>query len=65
MNISFNQSTWEKLLFLANTREMSVAALVAEKMDEFTGQCVNVQYSINKPPKGFEELSMILPSDNF
>ena len=52
MNINFNESTWEKLIFLANSRSMSVPAFVAQKMDELTGQLVNVQYSMNVLPEG-------------
>lgn len=67
MNINFNEVTWEKLLFLANSRGVSVAALVSEKMDEFTGQLVNVQYSLNVIPEGTREATapsfMLLPSD--
>lgn len=52
MNINFNESTWEKLIFLANSRSMSVPAFVSQKMDELTGQLVNVQYSMNVLPEG-------------
>lgn len=52
MNINFNESTWEKLIFLANSRSMSVPAFVSQKMDELTGQLVNVQYSMNVLPDG-------------
>lgn len=50
MNINFNESTYEKLIYLATRENSSVAAYVARKMDEHTGQLVNVQYSMNILP---------------
>lgn len=62
MNINFNDVTWQKLLFLANSRGMSVPGFVAQKMDELTDQLVNVEYSMNSKAHG-ENSFMLLPSD--
>jgi len=52
MNINFNDSTYEKLRFLADKEGRSVAAFVSMRMDELTGQLVNVEFSLNDLPEG-------------
>lgn len=54
MNINFNDSTFEKLRFLADREGRSVAAFVSMRMDELTGQLVNTQYTVNELPPGVE-----------
>lgn len=52
MNINFNDSTFEKLRFLADREGRSVAAFVSMRMDELAGQLVNTTFSINELPDG-------------
>lgn len=52
MNINFNDSTFEKLHFLANLEGRSVAAFVSMRMDELVGQLVNTKYTVNELPEG-------------
>lgn len=52
MNINFNDSTFEKLRFLADREGRSVAAFVSMRMDELAGQLVNTTFSINEIPEG-------------
>ncbi|QUL77229.1 hypothetical protein [Escherichia phage UPEC06] len=52
MNINFNDATYEKLKYLATLEGRSVAAYISQKMDELTGQLVNVEYSLNDIPEG-------------
>lgn len=54
MNINFNEVTYEKLKFLATAEGKSVAAFVAQLMDDFTGQQVNIQFTMNEVPAGSE-----------
>ncbi|QYC52486.1 hypothetical protein [Salmonella phage SSBI34] len=54
MNINFNEVTYEKLKFLATSEGKSVAAYVAQLMDEYTGQMVNVSFTMNTVPEGVE-----------
>jgi len=51
MNINFNDSTFEKLRFLADQEGRSVAAFVALRMDELTSQLVNTTHSLNDIPE--------------
>lgn len=52
MNINFNDSTFEKLKFLADREGRSVAAFVSMRMDELAGQLVNTTFTINEIPPG-------------
>lgn len=52
MNINFNDSTFEKLRFLADREQRSVAAFVSMRMDELAGQLVNTTFSLNTLPEG-------------
>lgn len=52
MNINFNDSTFEKLRFLADRENRSVAAFVSMRMDELTGQLVNTTFALNDLPAG-------------
>lgn len=54
MNINFNDSTYEKLRFLADREGRSVAAFVAMRMDELTGQLVNTTFALNEIPAGVQ-----------
>lgn len=50
MNINFNEVTYECLKFLATKEGKSVAAYVAQLMDEHTGQMVNLTFTMNEVP---------------
>lgn len=52
MNINFNDSTFEKLRFLADQEGRSVAAFVSMRMDELAGQLVNTTFTLNELPPG-------------
>lgn len=54
MNINFNDSTFEKLKFLADREGRSVAAFVSMRMDELAGQLVNTTFTINEIPPGVQ-----------
>lgn len=54
MIINFNDSTYEKLIFLATKEGCSLAAYISNLMDAHTGQLVNVTYTMNDVPAGSE-----------
>lgn len=52
MNINFNDSTFEKMRFLADKEGRSVAAFVSLRMDELADQLVNTTFTLNDIPEG-------------
>lgn len=52
MHIDFNDTTYQKLKYLATLEGRSIEAYISNKMDELTGQLVNVEYSLNDLPEG-------------
>lgn len=52
MNINFNDSTFEKMRFLADKEGRSVAAFVSMRMDELADQLVNTTFTLNDIPEG-------------
>ncbi|AEZ66347.1 hypothetical protein EXT67_21240 [Pectobacterium atrosepticum] len=54
MNINFNDSTFEKMRFLADKEGRSVAAFVSMRMDELAGQLVNTTFTLNEIPAGVQ-----------